>query len=191
MARGKVREQAILDATIALLGEIGYAALTMDAVAARAHASKSTIYSRWRDKPALVKAALDALDASETAGVPDTGALRSDLLAALHAACARMDDRYMTMMTGLLHAMRVDAELADALRSHVADETLAPFQVIARRAADRGELPDGVPAALAHQVAEGQILRRSLLGEPLDDGFLTHLVDDVLVPLLTRTFPAE
>jgi AcrR family transcriptional regulator len=185
MARGKVREQAILDATIALLGEIGYAALTMDAVAARAHASKSTIYSRWRDKPALVKAALDALDAS------DTGALRSDLLAALHAACARMDDRYMTMMTGLLHAMRVDAELADALRSHVADETLAPFQVIARRAADRGELPDGVPAALAHQVAEGQILRRSLLGEPLDDGFLTHLVDDLLVPLLTRTFPAE
>jgi AcrR family transcriptional regulator len=188
MARGKVREQAILDATVALLGEIGYAAMTMDAVAARARASKTTIYSRWRDKPALVKAALDALDASETAAVPDTGALRSDLLAALRAACARMDDRYLTMMTGLLHAMQVDTALADALRAHVADETLAPFPVIARRAADRGELPDDVPAALAHQVAEGQILRRSLLGEPLDDDFLTHLVDDLLVPLLTRTF---
>lgn len=191
MARGAVRAEAILDATIALLGEIGYAALTMDAVAARAHASKSTIYSRWGNKPALVKAALDALDAAETAGVPDTGALRSDLLAALHSACARMDDRYMIMMTGLLHAMRVDAELADALRSHVADETLAPFHVIAGRAAGRGELPDDAPTSLAHQVAEGQILRRTLLGEPLDDGFLTHLVDDLVIPLLTRAFPDE
>src|SRR5690242_12870246 len=56
VVRGEVREQAILAAVIELLGEDGYEAMTMDAVAARAHASKTTIYRRWRGKPELVKA---------------------------------------------------------------------------------------------------------------------------------------
>jgi AcrR family transcriptional regulator len=188
VARGQVRERAILDATIGLLGEVGYAALTMDAVAARAHASKNTIYRRWRSKAALVKAALDAMDAAEVARVPDTGGLRADLLAVVRATCARMDERYMVMMSGLIHAMRVDAELGDALRTHVADETLGPIQVVVDRAVGRGEVSADAPVTLAHQVAEGQILRRTLLGEPLDEDFQAHLVDDLLVPVLTRAF---
>jgi AcrR family transcriptional regulator len=43
-SRGVPRERAILAAVIGLLGEAGYEAMTMDAVAARAHASKTTIY---------------------------------------------------------------------------------------------------------------------------------------------------
>ena len=57
MARGEARESAILSAVIGLLGELGYEAMTMDAVAARAHASKTTIYKRWPGKPQLVRAA--------------------------------------------------------------------------------------------------------------------------------------
>ncbi|GAA4602295.1 hypothetical protein GCM10023195_06830 [Actinoallomurus liliacearum] len=44
---------------------------------------------------------------------------------------------------------------------------------------------------LAHQVAEGQVMRRMILGRPLDHDFLADLVDNLLVPLLTRTFPAD
>ncbi|MBP2327807.1 AcrR family transcriptional regulator [Kibdelosporangium banguiense] len=187
MVRGIEREQAILDATIALLGEVGYAALTMDAVAARACASKTTIYRRWSGKPELVRAALDAYDTGP-ADAPDTGTLRGDLLTALQASGARVDDRYAVMMTGLLHAMRVEPELADLLRAHVADEELSPLKTIVDRAVGRGELPAGTTSHLAHQVAEGQLLRRMLLGEPLDDDYLAGLVDDLLVPLLTRRF---
>ncbi|GAA5090921.1 TetR/AcrR family transcriptional regulator [Nocardia iowensis] len=191
MVRGAEREQAILAATMQLLGEIGYAAMTMDAVAARAQASKATIYRRWPGKPALVKAAMDANDAAYVAAIPDTGTVRGDLLAALTALCEQVDDRYVTMLTGLMHAMRVDPELGDALRSHVANEDLGPFATIVDRAVARGELPDDTATELAHQVSEGQIMRRMFLGEPLDQRFLAELVDELLIPILTRTFPEK
>ncbi|MFD0884200.1 TetR/AcrR family transcriptional regulator [Streptosporangium algeriense] len=190
MVRGIVREQAILAATIELLGEIGYQALTMDAVAQRARASKQTIYRRWRGKPELVKAALDARDTGSATEIPSTGTLRGDLLAALDALCSRADDRYLTMMTGLIHAMRTDAELAETLRSHVAGEDQGPFHTAVERAVVRGEAPAGTSPELARQVAEGQVVRRMILGGPLDREFLTDLVDDLLMPLLTRAFSA-
>ncbi|WP_378741668.1 TetR/AcrR family transcriptional regulator [Nocardia brasiliensis] len=191
MVRGAEREQAILAATIQLLGEIGYAAMTMDAVAARAQASKATIYRRWPGKPALVKAAMDAHDAAYVAAIPDTGTVRGDLLAALTALCEQVDDRYVTMLTGLMHAMRVDPELGEALRAHVANQDLGPFATIVDRAVARGELPDDTATELAHQVSEGQIMRRMFLGEPLDQRFLAELVDELLIPILTRTFPEK
>ena len=45
--RGAARERAILGAVIDVISDVGYEALTMDAVAARAGASKATIYRRW------------------------------------------------------------------------------------------------------------------------------------------------
>ncbi|WP_066937330.1 TetR-like C-terminal domain-containing protein [Microtetraspora fusca] len=147
-------------------------------------------YRRWRGKPELVKAALDARDAVSVAAIPDTGTLRGDLLAALSMLCTQVDERYVTMMTGLIHAMRVDADLAAALRSHVADEDLGPFRTIVERAVARGEAPRDASAARAHQVSEGQVIRRMILGRPLDHDFLTDMVDNLLMPLLTRTFPS-
>ena len=52
------REQEILDATLEVLADVGYDRLTMDAVAARAKASKATLYRRWNDKASLVVDAL-------------------------------------------------------------------------------------------------------------------------------------
>ena len=48
------REQEILDATLEVLAEVGYDRLTMDAVAAKAKASKATLYRRWTNKVSLV-----------------------------------------------------------------------------------------------------------------------------------------
>ncbi|MFZ1294493.1 MAG: helix-turn-helix domain-containing protein, partial [Pseudomonadales bacterium] len=55
--RSGASEQAILSATLELLAELGFRAVTVDAIAARAGASKSTIYRRWPTKEYLVIAA--------------------------------------------------------------------------------------------------------------------------------------
>ena len=52
---------ALRDAALELLAEIGYDRLTIDSVAARAHASKATIYRRWPGKAELVVDALTSL----------------------------------------------------------------------------------------------------------------------------------
>src|SRR6202451_3503036 len=71
------RDVALRDAALALLAEIGYDRLTIDSVAARAHASKATIYRRWPGKAELVVDALTSLKGAPL--VPDTGTLRGDL----------------------------------------------------------------------------------------------------------------
>jgi AcrR family transcriptional regulator len=186
MVRGQPREDALLRATIELLGEVGYEALTVDAVAARARASKATIYRRWRNKAELVKAALDSLDAEHNAAIPDTGALRSDLVAVMAAVREKATGAYVAMINDLIVAARRDEALAAALKSHVENEALSPFQAVLCRAIERGRLPADAPAGLVHDVAEAMVLRRLQTGAPFDDAFIDKVVDGVLLPLLRR-----
>ncbi|HEU4429507.1 MAG TPA: helix-turn-helix domain-containing protein, partial [Myxococcota bacterium] len=72
--------RAILDATLELLQEVGFSALTMEGVASRAGVGKATIYRRWTSKLPLVVEAFGQLPAFEDV---DTGTLAGDLKAML------------------------------------------------------------------------------------------------------------
>ena len=191
--RGKPRERAILSAVIDLLGEAGYEAMTMDAVAARAHASKTTIYRRWPGKPALVRAAVDARIAERVLSARDTGSLRSDLLAVMRAMRSHLTPQFMAMMSGLVHAMRADSELAGSLRS-LFDQDSVSEQIVGR-AVTRGELPArgaGKLAHLVHEVIEAQVFHQMMTAADLDDTFARHVVDDIVLPLLAGSInPSE
>jgi AcrR family transcriptional regulator len=187
-SRGEPRERAILAAVIGLLGESGYEAMTMDAVAARAHASKATIYRRWPGKAELVRAAVAVHIAGRVPGAQDTGSLRGDLLAVLRAMSGHLTPDFMAMMSGLVHAMRADRELAASLRS-LFDQDAAAEQVIGR-AVRRGELPAADAARLAgliHEVIEAQVFRQLMTDGRFDDAFARHVVDDIVLPLLAGT----
>src|SRR3954465_4956485 len=85
------RREAILAAAIALVGEVGYDRVTVDALAARAGVSKPTIYRRWPGgKPEIVVEAIRA-KRSEGGELPDTGSLRGDLLAMLGGVIDSLD----------------------------------------------------------------------------------------------------
>lgn len=184
-ARGRARERAILSAVVGLLGEVGYEAMTMDAVAARAHASKTTIYRRWPGKPELVRAAVDAFVAGRVLGAPDAGTLRGDLLAVMRAMRGHLTPEFTNMMSGLVHAMRSDPELAGTLRSLFAKDPVS--EQLIGRAVKRGELPPRSArklAPLVHEVVEAQLPRQTISGGELDDAFARHVVDDIVLPLV-------
>ena len=184
-ARGKAREQAILSAVVGLLGEVGYEAMTMDAIAARAHASKTTIYRRWPGKPELVRAAVGAFVAGRVLTAPEAGNLRGDLVAVMQSMRSHLTPEFTDMMTGLVHAMRSDPELAGSLRSLFAEDPVS--EQIVGRAVARGELPPGAVGELAplvHEVVEAQLLRQMIAGGGLDDAFARHVIDDIVLPLL-------
>jgi AcrR family transcriptional regulator len=189
--RGKPRERAILSAVIELLGELGYEAMTMDAVAARAHASKTTIYRRWPGKPELVRAAVDAYIAGRMLTAADTGSLRGDLMAVMRAIRGHLTAEFLAMMSGLVHAMRQDQALRDVLWSHLMNDAPAA-RVIIERAVARGELPVGQEARMAgltHELIEAQLFRQIATGAPADDTFAAHVVDDLVLPVLTHHLP--
>ncbi|MFY9934336.1 MAG: TetR/AcrR family transcriptional regulator [Streptosporangiaceae bacterium] len=186
MARGEAREKAILAAVIGLLGELGYEGVTMDAVAARAHASKTTIYTRWPGKAQLVRAAVDGYVAGRLPAGADTGSLRGDLIAVMQAMAGHLTAEFLAMMSGLMHAMRTDSELAASLRPRFGVGHTVALSIISR-AAGRGELPAGADtelAGLTHEVIEAHVLRQMAAGRTLDPEFARHVVDDLVIPVL-------
>ena len=181
------RDVAICDATLALLLEVGYDRMSMDAIAARAHASKATIYRRWPGKQELVLDAVKARGVGLTVA-EDTGSLRGDLVAtyrsAVHGSAADDAD----LIAGVLRAMRTTPELADCVRSQVIESKCDVSRTIVARAVARGELPAQTDPLILHEVASALWFHRVLVvGGPVDDAFIAHVVNDVLMPLLDRS----
>ncbi|MER7370679.1 TetR/AcrR family transcriptional regulator, partial [Nonomuraea wenchangensis] len=93
--RSQRSRQAILTAARELITEMGYAKLSIEAIAARAGVGKQTIYRWWPSKGAVV---LDAFLALSEAGpeqdmaLPDTGDLEADLKVVMRATVAEFAD---------------------------------------------------------------------------------------------------
>lgn len=91
--RSPQAHQAILDAALELLAEVGFQTMSIEQVAARAGVGKTTIYRRWPSKEALVADAIHSIQADMP--VLDTGNLRGDLIAMYRNALQGLIDRPM------------------------------------------------------------------------------------------------
>jgi AcrR family transcriptional regulator len=185
--RGAERESAICDAALELLAEVGYDRMSMDAVATRAHASKATIYRRWPGKRELVVDAIRCR-APHQVELVDTGSLRGDLITTLRTLADGIGADDAALLAGVLRAMRGAPEIAETLRTQMLEDKRAVGRTIVARAVTRGELgPDADPDVF-HEVAPALMFFRVLVtGGAVDEEFLAHVADDVLVPLLIRS----
>jgi AcrR family transcriptional regulator len=185
--RAEAREQAILDAALELLMEVGYDRLSIDALAERARAGKATIYRHWSGKAQIVAEAVRRLKSHSLTVPVDTGSLRGDLISEMAQVCSSMSSEDAAIITGVMSAMRTDAELAGLIRSQVLDSKRGKFDGIIERAVSRGELPAGSSAELVEEVIPAMVINQLVIqGLCLDDRFATHVVDDIVLPLLHR-----
>ena len=183
--RGPERREAICDAVFELLGEVGYDRMTMDAVATRARASKATIYRTWPDKPGLVAEAL-VYRFGATPPPPNTGSLRGDLMALMSIACEATNSPDGEVITGVLTAAARNPALGRTVHECTYASKHSLNEAIIRQAAARGEVRPDTDPDLFHEVMYSMILARKLTADqPLDEEFSRHVVDDILIPLLT------
>jgi AcrR family transcriptional regulator len=185
------RDEAIRDAVLTLLGDVGYERMSVDAIAASAGVSKPTIYRRWPGKHALVADAIRCHPHVQ-ATAPDTGSLRGDLLAAV-AQSAGQQLESARLVAGLVGRTRESDELAELVREHAVEAVRRRFRALLDRAAQRGELPDAAAVSpLFADVAPSLIHSRVLLSvEPVDDAFAVELVDHVLLPIVAAAHKPE
>ncbi|MBY8869730.1 MULTISPECIES: TetR/AcrR family transcriptional regulator [Streptomyces] len=179
------REAELYAAVLDLLREVGYDALTMDAVAARTRSSKATLYRQWGGKAELVVRAVRHDKPSSFDGT-DTGSLRGDL----HALVAREDDCTMeqnsALMRGLAMAMHNNPDLRQAFREQLIEPETAAFNRLVRRAVDRGEVRADCPALdfVVHMMAGGFVVRALMEDQPPTQDFLRSYIDAVVLPAL-------
>ena len=183
--RGTELEQAILDAAWAELSEVGYTALTIEAVAKRAGTSKPVIYRRWPSRAALVIAAWARRQPIDHA-IPELGSLRADLLWLFSRIAMRTDAMMSQTIAGVMAEAFKHPEVQSLLRERLESAPLTkPLGRIIDNAVTRGELR---PVHLSRRVQRLplDLIRAEAImcGSPLPEETITALVDDVYIPLL-------
>jgi AcrR family transcriptional regulator len=178
--RGTELETALLDAAWAEVQEKGYAGFTMDAVAQRAGTSRPVLYRRWPNRARLVHAAMRAHIKPLTEDVPDTGQLRTDVIAVLEILRGRFDIVEPAIVNGL-------ASELDQLPDDVLAIVPAVLTTLIDRAVARGEMvARDVPAHIL--AVPAALLRHDLVlwHRKPTDAELARIVDDIFLPLLAN-----
>lgn len=174
MARKRSEEtrQAILDASLALVREHGYAALTIEAIAAEAGAGKQTIYRWWGSKAEVVLEALTS-HARSTIPLPETGALEGDLGAFFDATfrLLRGPQSSRAILKALMAEAQLDETFAERFAAFIATRRDALRTVIERHL----DAPARTIDALV-DMAFGAQWYRVLVGHaPVDAAFAREL----------------
>ncbi len=171
--------RVILEAVLCELGEVGYGALTIEAVALRAGVGKSTIYRHWPGKLELVEDAFRTLKASVV--VPEGGTLRERVISIIEQVAGLVQEStYATCMPALIDAAERDPKVRD-FHNRFSAERRAVLVGVLRDAVEAGELPPTTdPELLADALVGPILLRRLMLAQPVGPEIAAALVDQLL-----------
>jgi AcrR family transcriptional regulator len=179
------REAELLAVTLQLLQEHGYDRLTVDAVAAKARASKATVYRRWPSKAELVLAAfIEGI--RQVAVPPDTGTLRDDLLRLGELICQHGQQHAGTIRAVLVEVSRNPA-LNDVMQQQFIEQRRALIGRVLQQAVARGEIDTAAINEELWDLLPGYLIFRSIIpSRPPTRHTVQAVVDDVMIPSLTR-----
>lgn len=178
------KDDLIIAATLALLGECGYDALTMSEVAARAGVSKATLYRRWTTKSELVADAVSTIGFVIAPSYPGTS-LRDDLLTLLTQVSACSDRPHSLKVA--TEAAKSFPSLGAVLRARFVAFIRREIERIAQRAVEEGHSPLTARelTALTDTTVALLIFVSNSADRAGELALLENLVENVLMVLIT------
>lgn len=175
-------DSAVLDATAELLVEVGYANLTLAAIADRAGTSRPALYRRWPSKAHLVHEAAFSDGGDYT--VPETGSFVGDLRAVVATTAGVLSTPLARLaLPGLVAEAAEDHELHQRVLQRFADQGWSGLEEWAARARQRGDLADDVVVVVVLEMVIGAALAALLIHGP-------DALDDAWVDATTRILAA-
>ncbi|MFI6499466.1 TetR/AcrR family transcriptional regulator C-terminal ligand-binding domain-containing protein [Nonomuraea typhae] len=186
--RGQALLDAIYQAVLAELAEVGFRRLTMEGIAARAGTGRMPLYRRWDTPEALVLDALAGALAATRAPV-DTGDVREDLLAHFRTMTGQIMAGDLGAALGAVMGERLHhPELVATVRDRLLRPHLDAIEASLRRAAARGQLAEGVVSAEVCAAGPALITVHHLInGAPPGEAELAAIVDNLVLPALGVT----
>jgi AcrR family transcriptional regulator len=189
--RDASRDDALCQAALEVLAEVGYDRLTIDAVATRAGAGKATCYRRWAGKAELVVDAVGRMKAAPE--LPDTGTLRGDLIELTCHFHDTEDAAFRTeVQAGLVSGLVRDAKLREVFAEQFIAPRKAVFRTVFERAIERGEIAPLPNYELLSDIVPSMAFHRMIMtGESPGSDFIQTILDQIVLPLVhpgkTRT----
>lgn len=183
--RSPETEAAVLQAATELIAEVGYGALTMEAVAKRAHAGKATLYRWWPSKAHLVLALVSR--AKTDMDFVSTGTLPGDLAAymtqLLSLWCGSADQAPMGALVRVLYAEAADNPAFGALIAEERRLRWIQLDDILDAARQRGELAPRLTAPRAKAMAMALPIYLLMTDQLPKAEDITPMIDDILAGL--------
>ncbi len=189
--RSEESRLAILTAATELLGEVGYARLTVEGIAARAGTGKQTVYRWWPGKADVLLEAVTA-HARQHIALPDTGDHAADLRTFLAATFAAATPPTTDALRALMAEAQIDPAFGDRFRETLLHPRREALGTLVDRARTAGLLAPQLTTATAVDLAFGALWYR-LLGtrDPLDDDLAELLTRTLLLPSATSSGSAD
>ncbi len=187
---GRPRSEAarlrILAAARELLDEVGFRAMTMEAIAERANTSKVTLYKWWSHKAAVV---LDAMLAEVSPIIPvrDTAATPLEALHIQMKTFTRfLRSRKAQLLVSVMAEGVLDEKVGDAFRQHWVKPRRADAHILLARAVESGELRADVDVELVLDALFGPLYYRAMVQHlPVDAPFAERLFQSVMLGIAT------
>jgi AcrR family transcriptional regulator len=175
----------VLNATLQLLDDQGFAALRIDDIARVSGVAKTTIYRRWPSLTALVVAAMEA--ALGPRAIPETGDVEADLLALIrlvHQAISRAPFVRALPLIGV--ELMQHPGLAQQYRARIIDPARDQAIRLVRTGMEQGLFrPDIDPSLVVDAVISPVIYRSVVLHEDLSLQDLLAVGDMILRSIRT------
>jgi AcrR family transcriptional regulator len=166
----------VLDATAALIGELGVGRTSIEAIAERSGVARSTIYRHWPNRPDLLVEAIRTTIALEP---PDeTGDLRHDLSVLLGGLANRLGSPQTgPIMMSLIAEVKRDPQMASVF-TRFALERFGLIRSILEHAVERGELTGDVdPEQMTEDLVAPLFFRAFILSVSLDHDSVDGHID--------------
>jgi AcrR family transcriptional regulator len=165
--------QAMLQATLELLAEVGFDAMSIDAIAARAKVGKTTIYRRYASKAELVADAIESV--RDEIMIPDTGSLKSDIDALIqNAAQITLSPLGRQTVAMIIGSASSNAQFAQIYWAKYLQPRRQNFAVVLDRAKARHEIPADLDSDLIFDTMSG-IMLYALIFQPTPETWMTYV----------------
>ena len=149
--------QAILQATLAMLAEVGYDRMSIDAIASRAGVGKTTIYRRYKSKEELVADAIESL--REEIVIPDTGTFWGDMDVLIeNAAKITLNPLGKQTVAMIISSASSNSQFAQVYWTKYLQPRREAFAVVIERAKVRNEIKADLDAGLVFDMMSGIML---------------------------------
>ncbi len=171
--RSSQSHQAMLEATLEILAEVGFEALSIEAIASRAKVGKTTIYRRYKSKQELVADAIESV--REEIVIPDTGTIWGDLEVIIeNAAQITLTPLGRKTVAMIISSASGNSEFAQIYWTKYLQPRRQAFTVVLERAKVRNEISSDLDSSMIFDIMSA-IMLYALIFQPTSESWTVYV----------------